>query len=119
METKYDLGEMVIVEGHLSHLLPLIDKIIVLRCHPEILKNRLIKKGWSPGKICENVMAEALDVILCEAVRAHECLNIGEIDTTHTKPDDVAVIVKSLLQNGFQDEVGGITWHDWLEKNVG
>jgi adenylate kinase len=118
-QTRHQSGGLVIVEGHLSHLLSRIDKIIVLRCHPEILRNRLVKKGWSLDKICENVMAEALDVILCEATRTHEFLDIGEIDTTHTRPEDVAVLVKSLLKNGFQGEVGAISWHDWLEKNVG
>ncbi|MBR6447047.1 MAG: adenylate kinase family protein, partial [Methanomicrobium sp.] len=52
-----------IVEGHITHLLPS-DRVIVLRCRPDVLEDRLRKRGYSAAKVKENVLAEALDTIL-------------------------------------------------------
>ena len=38
--------DIVFIEGHLSHLLKNVDKVIVLRCHPHELKNNLSERGW-------------------------------------------------------------------------
>ena len=48
-------SENLIVEGHLSHLCSGADKMIILRCHPDILKNRLILRDYSVSKINENL----------------------------------------------------------------
>ena len=49
---KQDRGKMLIVEGHLAHLLS-VDMIIVLRCSPKILEKRLKKKKYPKKKIME------------------------------------------------------------------
>ena len=64
-----DIEEDVMFEGHLSHLLR-VDLAVVLRCSPKVLKERLEAKGWRESKIMENVEAEAVDVILVEALDA-------------------------------------------------
>ncbi|WP_292874883.1 AAA family ATPase [Methanobrevibacter sp.] len=45
----------LIVEGHLSHLCSGADKLIILRCRPEILKERLALRNYSDAKIHENL----------------------------------------------------------------
>ena len=71
-------GDMVL-EGHFSHMLyP--DVAIVLRCSPKVLENRLKKKGWPDRKVRENVEAEAVDVVLIEALE--NVPEVCEIDTT-------------------------------------
>ena len=112
-------NEVCIVEGHLSHLLSCITNIIILRCHPQELKKRLKQKGYTREKIQENLEAEALDIILCDAAYCHTASAIREIDTTHTDPLAVARSITLLLQEGFQGEIGQIDWSDWIEKNVG
>lgn len=65
------IKDNTIVEGHLSHLLP-VDVIILLRTNPVILRKRLKKKGWKKNKVVENVMSEVLDIIKVE------CINSGK-----------------------------------------
>ncbi len=60
-----------IVIGHLSHHLPNAHAVVVLRTEPAKLERRLIEKGWSQQKISENVEAEALDILLCEALELY------------------------------------------------
>ena len=49
----------IIIEGHLSHLLP-VDAIIVMRCHPEVVDARLSARSYSVQKIQDNVEVEML-----------------------------------------------------------
>jgi adenylate kinase len=58
-----------IVEGHLSHLLGL-DAVWVVRCDPRILRLRLEGRRYPAAKVRENLEAEALDIILQEALDA-------------------------------------------------
>jgi len=59
-------GDLVVVEGHLSHNLA--DTAVVLRCNPLVLKERLFRRGWSEEKVMENVEAELIDEILVESL---------------------------------------------------
>ena len=59
--------ELLIFEGHLSHLCHGADKVIILRVKPELLKKRLEKRGYNENKITENLQAEALGVCSVEA----------------------------------------------------
>jgi len=108
---------LVFFEGHLGHLLNTIDKVIILRCHPKELKKRLMKKKWNIKKIKENVDAETIDVILCEASEHHLKKNIFEIDTTKKTIEEVVTIIKNLVKKKFQPTktytIGQI---DWLEE---
>ena len=58
--------EDCVFEGHLAHFID-VDSIVVLRCHPDVLAERLRARGYDEGKVRENVEAELLDVILCES----------------------------------------------------
>jgi len=106
-------GVDVLMEGHLAHLLHA-DAIIVLRAHPVALRKRLGKKNYSFKKIQENADAEALDVILVEAVERNK--NVFEIDTTNMNPlavvKAVAFIIESLKQGKIPEEFlpGKIDW---------
>lgn len=100
-------GDMII-EGHLSHLLGP-DLAIVLRCSPKVLERRLGWKGWDERKIRENVEAEAVDVILIEALeRVPEVL---EFDTTRKKPETVARAIEAIMAGERQKyRVGHVDW---------
>ena len=80
-------GKNVVVEGHLSHLLP-VDVIIVLRTSTKELKIRLKKRTYSDEKIMENMEAEAMGVISLEAMDTGHPLY--EVDTTNLSPDQGA-----------------------------
>ncbi|MGA1821312.1 MAG: adenylate kinase family protein [Thermoplasmatota archaeon] len=53
----------VILEGHLSYLAPA-DMVIVLRTDPDIVMERLLKRGYEKAKAAENAEAEAVSSVL-------------------------------------------------------
>jgi adenylate kinase len=85
----------VILEGHTSHLLP-VDIIIVLRASPSALRERLRSRRWSDAKIKENIEAEALDIILVEAIETNN--KVYEIDTTNMSPMQVKDAVLEVIR---------------------
>lgn len=108
-------GDMVI-EGHLSHMLGA-DVAVVLRCSPRVLKERMEARGYSAEKIRENIEAEAVDVILIEAL---ECVTkVCEIDATHLPPASIASAVNEILAGESEKyPVGHVDWSqevlDWF-----
>lgn len=102
----------IILEGHTSHLFP-VDMIIVLRCNPENLKNRLKKKFSSNLlKIQENLEAEILGVISSEAVMNSR--KVYEIDTTDKSVKESVNVILKILKGEIEEfKVGKI---DWLEE---
>ena len=95
--------------GHVAHLLPLRD-VIVLRCHPSELHRRLerARRGTARERR-ENVVAEALDVVLVEALRPGR--RVWEIDTTGRRVHEVAREVARRVRER------GLPWYgtvDWL-----
>lgn len=116
------IGEKIVfIEGHLSHLLKSADKVIVLRCHPTKLKKNLEKKGWKENKIKENLEAEILDIILCEALELHKSKDIFEIDTTSKSIKEVFSSIKEIIKNNFKNmkkyNIGKIDWSEEILKN--
>lgn len=109
------LPENIIIEGHLSHLLNT-GGVIILRCHPKELLNRLMKKRWKNQKIKENLEAEALDIILDKTLEKHSC--IWEIDTTDMSVEQVAQSIIKILTNTSEPEFGKIDWSEWVIGNA-
>ena len=98
-----------IIEGHLSHLLPA-DRIIILRCHPGTLKERLIRRGYHAEKIRENVEAEMLDVVLVEALQEHTPEKIYEIDVTVMSVDEAADLIGRIIAGEATPGHGTVDW---------
>lgn len=96
----------IILDGHVSHLLNP-DYIIVLRCNPEIIKERLEKRGYTTKKVLENIQAEILDVCLCESKG-----KVYEIDTTGRDVEDIVSEIIEAIKH--KKERKGIV--DWTEK---
>jgi adenylate kinase len=100
-------GEVLLI-GHLAHLVP-VGLIIVLRCRPSVLEKRLESRGWPSAKVRENVEAEALDVILVEAVESGR--ETVEIDTTAMSTTEVADAVETVLKGEREKyAVGNVDW---------
>ena len=58
-EWKNAPNNITFIDGHLSHLLPC-DQIIILRCKPDVLEKRLTKRNYSKEKIQSNVEWELI-----------------------------------------------------------
>ncbi|HNT72775.1 MAG: adenylate kinase family protein [Methanothrix sp.] len=101
-----DDDEMVVLEGHFSHHFA--PEAIVLRTSPAVLRERLAQRGYPERKIQENLEAEALDVILVEAME--ECDRVSEIDATRLSPKEVAELVVRLLCREIALPPGDIDW---------
>jgi adenylate kinase len=105
----------IVVEGLLAHLLPTkyLTHVVVLRTRPKVLERRLKARKFSDSKFRDNLEAEALSIILWEAVQKHGVDKVYEIDTTKIK---AATGVKLLL-DAFAGKIslrpGKI---DWLEE---
>lgn len=106
-----------IVEGHLAHLLPC-DRIVVLRCRPDILAARLSPRGYSPAKIRENTEAEALDVILIETLE--ECPEdaLYELDTTEQSVEECADKIEQFMKGKLPPSYGNIDWTIYLNTGL-
>ena len=102
----------VVVEGLLAHLLPKRDlsHVIVLRSKPGVLERRLRARGYSKAKTRENVEAEALDIILWEAVQGHGISKVYEIDTTGLRPKAAVELFLGALAGKVSLRPGKINW---------
>ena len=111
----------ILFEGHTSHWLTMVAWVIILRCHPKILRQRLETKRWNQGKIQENVEAEILDIILCEATEIHHSHHLLEIDTTSQTPPSIANIILSQIHTGFSNIsdycIGRVDWSEEILKD--
>lgn len=109
------LSGNLVIEGHLAHFC-FGDIVVVLRCEPSELEKRLSGRSWPLEKIKENVEAEALDVILQEAVEASK--KVIEIDTTGRDAGDVCVIIADIVKSGNHDKYkpGTVSWASYFAK---
>jgi adenylate kinase len=102
-----------IVESHLAHRLPA-DRVVVLRCHPEALGNRLADRGESAVTVKENQESETLDVILTEAVEMHELDAVYELDATDRSPPEVAREIEAVVAGEREPSAGTVSFIDAL-----
>jgi len=102
-----------ILVGHLAHLLP-VHTVVVLRCHPERLRERLDRdERGSAADRKANYVSEAIDLVLLEALRPGR--KVYEIDTTDRTVAQVARLVARRLEDGGRSEFGIV---DWLSDPV-
>jgi len=98
----------LLFEGHLSHLLP-VELAWVVRCDPEVLRPRLQARGYAPAKVHENLEAEALDIVLAEAL--DHCPRVVQRDGTRRTPP---ALCKSFAEAGLggpkADDLEPVDW---------
>ncbi len=103
-----------IVEGHLAHLLPC-DLVVILRCRPDVLCDRLRSRGYPPAKVTENCEAEALDVILVETLDLHSAAHVLEIDTTALTAEEAAHTANAFFRGEISPSHGTLDWSSFME----
>jgi adenylate kinase len=107
-----DDGARVLYEGHLSHLLGL-DESWVVRCDPAVLRPRLEARGYKPAKVEENLEAEALDVILQEAL--DQDAFVIQRDGTRRSPEALFQSFADASRAGLKgDDLEPVDWSDQL-----
>ncbi|WP_049937002.1 adenylate kinase family protein [Haloplanus natans] len=102
-----------VAESHLAHHFDA-DRVVVLRCRPDALADRLRERGADEAKATENAESEALDVILSEAVDRHGLDNVYEIDTTDRTPADVAADIEAVVDGDRAPSAGDVEFTDYI-----
>lgn len=104
-------GERILVDGHLSHLLP-VDALVILRCHPDVLRTRLGKRGWSESKIRENVEWELMGGPHLEIHAENPPIPILEMDASTTSSQQIWDSMKLWLEADcpIDSEVQPMDW---------
>jgi adenylate kinase len=109
----------IVISSHYAEIVNprLVDRVIVLRTHPDKLRGRLHERGWSDRKIKENIEAEILGVCSFNALTKYGEGKIYEIDTTNISLDEALKIALEIIRsNGRSHVVGSINWLSELEK---
>ncbi|MEN6341255.1 MAG: AAA family ATPase [Methanospirillum sp.] len=101
------------VEGSLAHFLPC-DRLVILRCRPDVLRARLETRDYSQAKVAENVEAEALDVVLFEALERHPPESILEIETTARSAEETADLVEAFADGRLPPSFGTFDFSGFL-----
>jgi len=101
----------LVIEGHLSHLLP-VDCSIVLRCDPSVLRARLEKRGYSDWKITQNVEWEIIGGPWSEIV---EDIPLLEVDTTSGSASSRIDSIMRWISDGFKPR-SPTNPIDWIER---
>jgi len=102
-----------VVESHLAHYLDA-ERVVVLRCRPDVLEQRLRERGEPDAKARENAESEALDVILSEAVQRHGRDAVYEIDTTEQSLESVADAIRAVVTGEREPSAGTVDFTDYL-----
>jgi len=110
---EWAAGREGVFESHLAHHLD-VDRVVVLRCRPETVEQRLRERGEAADSAVENAEAEALDVVLAEAVRRHGRENVYEVETTDLTPAATADAIEAVLRGEREPGAGGVDYTDYL-----
>jgi adenylate kinase len=103
----------VLVESHLAHHLD-VDRIVVLRCHPATVAERLRERDEPAGTVEENAESEALDVVLAEAVGEHGEERVYEVTTDDRTPEEVAREIAAVVTGEREPSAGTVDYTDYL-----
>lgn len=105
----------IVAEGLLAHLLPTryLTHVVVLRTNPKMLEKRLRARKYPNAKLRDNLEAEALSIILWEAVHGHGIKKVYEIDTTGRSIKAAVKLFLDALVGKKSLRPGKI---DWLEE---
>jgi len=108
----------LIIEGHFSDIIPkkYIDYIIILRCHPDKLHQRLKERGYKESKILENLQSEILGDSANYFMQKKIKLPIYEVDTSNITIATTVEIIINLIFNRIADNNYIIGKVDWLER---
>ena len=106
----------LLLVSHMAHLMPC-DLVAVLRTSPRVLRERLEARRWPGSKVQENVEAEAVGVVLVEAMELEPPVPVLELDTSFEPPEETMHrLVQALAGEEHELEAGHV---DWSEEVMG
>lgn len=112
---KLDLSDTVLF----GHMIPDVLRrgepsfVTVLRCEPTELKRRLVRRGYGPQKVLENIEAELIGVVLSHCLSVFGDSVVHEYDTTTSDAVTIAKRISRDYRNGSEH---GRPWRDWTTR---
>ncbi len=106
------------IDGHLSHFIN-VQAIVILRCKPSILQDRLSQRGYDQAKITANVEWEMLAGTWSEVIEFELSQPILEIDMTEITPNEAYTAIIDWIKHDFMMTSNNqlVPRIDWLELN--
>jgi len=92
---------LVMVDGHLAHLLD-IEAIIVVRCEPKELSQRLNARGYDEAKIRANTEWELMAGTWAELLEFEVDLPVLELNSSEHSVEELASLVLEWVEKGCQ-----------------
>jgi adenylate kinase len=117
---KTELGAMsaLVLDTHIpDEIVPkaMVKRVLVLRCHPRVLEDRLRAKKWRADKIRENVLAEIVDSCLNDAVKHYGWRKVIQFDTSSVNMQGCIALAKRSIMGRPVKRIK-IDWLTELEK---
>ena len=100
---EYQGDGITFIDGHLSHFLE-VDALVLLRCNPVELKQRLQSRDYLPAKVTANVEWELLSGTWAELLEFEISLPLLELDTTSASPQELHTQVLSWIEKKFPSQ---------------
>ena len=110
-EWKNDPIESIVIDGHLSHLLP-VNCVVILRCSPSVLRQRLTGRLYSEQKISGNVDWEILGSAWAEM---DDTVPAIEFDTSSDGVDSVFQGIMDWVADDFKPR-RPLRLIDWIDR---
>lgn len=108
----------IIVEGHLGCEMKLpVSKVIVLRCEPKMLRQRMASRSYPAEKVAANALSEALDYCTVWSEKNYGKKKVWEIDTTGKSPDEVVAALQKIL-SGKTKKKANVSFPDALLREA-
>ena len=114
-EWENEESGLIVIDGHLSHFLD-VDAVVLLRCNPKELENRLTARGYSEQKAKANSEWELMAGNWSELLEFEIELPIVELDSTKQSPEELFKIVNDWIADGlpyssvFEESQIAIDW---------
>ena len=108
-----------LVDGHLAHLLD-VDGIVLLRCHPADLQERLQQRGYDEAKVKANKEWELTAGHWAELLEFGIDIPLLELDAGVMDTEALAAIVQAWVEEGLPSEPleeVAVSALDWLSES--
>ena len=89
-----------VIDGHLSHLLP-VDCYIIVRCNPSVLRDRLEDRGYTEDKIRQNLEWEIIGGAWNEVRSGFPVI---ELDATSGPIEGKVSLIMQWITDGFKPD---------------
>jgi adenylate kinase len=108
----------IVAEGHLGCEMKLpVQKVIVLRCEPKELRQRLAFRNYSHHKLSQNALSVALDYCTVQSEKHYGARKVWEIDTTGKTPAQVQRKAEAII-SGKEKKRARVSFPDALMREA-